>query len=117
MSVMDRIQVIAAASSSSTSMKIPSSGSVGRPASSSASMMAAAAPALPSRSVLSVNRRKQLLERVALDGSGGRLVAQQLDQLAGERAQQVGLEHREGGHAGARAAVSLEATHSGSPRK
>ncbi len=58
MSVKDRIQVIAAASSSSTSMNSPSSGSVGRPASSSVSMIAAAAAALPSRSVASVKRRK-----------------------------------------------------------
>ena len=45
---------------------------------------------------------------------GGRLVAQQLDQLARQRTQQVGLEGREGGDAGAAAPVTLEAGHGAS---
>ena len=106
-------------------------------------MTAAAASALPSRSVLSVNRRKSPAassssgyavgksrastgssgavvgpEKSSIRSSGSvswlggrRLVAQQLDQLGRERAEQVGLEDGEGGDRGAAPAVSAEPAH------
>ncbi len=145
MSVKERIQVIAAASSSSTSMNRPSSGSGGSPASSRVSMTVDAAPALPSRRValgeaaelprrllvVGVRRREEPASTGSSgavvgpvkssssssgslsDGGDRRLVAQQLDQLGREGAQQVGLEDGEGGDARPAAPVSLEPRHPG----
>ena len=53
----------------------------------------------------------QPLEGVAVLCRGGRLVAQQLDQLGGERSEQVGLEDGERGDRGPAAAVPAEAAH------